>query len=159
MVEKTAEPRLKDGTLVEHKTDGYRGRIEGITEIKSCFTRGGATLPFSKTNETFQYRIAVGGESRRHIAPPEDLQVVLEEVSVKVTCFNCHGVFRNKPGTRNKPGGQCECGGWICPECLACDAPSHEAPILQNSCVRQPQRMKRKRTKKSTGAAAMLSDK
>jgi hypothetical protein len=152
MVEKTVQPRIKDGTLVEHKTDGYRGRIEGITEIKSCFTRGGAALPFSKTDEHFQYRVAVSGEARRHIAPSDDLQVLLEEVRVNVTCFNCHAVFRNKPGTTNKPGGRCECGGWICPECLACDASSHEPPRHQDSCVKQQQRMKRKRTKKSTGA-------
>ncbi len=159
MVEKPVQPRLKDGTLVEHKTDGYKGRIEGITEIKSCFTRGGATLPFSKTNETFQYRIAVSGESRRHIAPPEDLQVVLEEVSVKVTCFNCHAVFRNKPGTTNKPGGRCECGGWICPECLNCDASTHE-PEMRHGCVKQTQRTKRRQAKnKSASAAAMVSDK
>jgi hypothetical protein len=153
MVEKAVQPRLRDGTLVEHKTHGYRGRIEGITEIKSCFTRGGAALPYTTAKDIFQYRIAVTGETMRRIAPAEDLEVVFEEARVNVSCVNCHAVFRTKPGTADKPGGRCECGGWICPECLACDASSSEPGSHQNGCVKQPQRMKRKRTKTSTGAA------
>jgi len=156
IVEKTVQPRLKDGTLVEHKADGYRGRIEGITEIKSCFTHGGAALPFSKADETFQYRIAVSGESRRHIAPAEDLQVVFEETRVNVSCFNCHAVFRNKPGTPNKPGGQCECGGWICPECLACDTSADQREMRRNGCVKQTRRMKRRQGKTKGKAAAAI---
>ena len=159
MLEKVHQPRLKDGTLVEHKNNGYRGRIEGVTEIKGCFTSRGATLPFPKTNETFQYRIVVTGQSRRHIAPAEDLEIVIEEQSVKVPCFNCHAVFRSRPGVTNKSGGRCECGGWICPECLACDASSGEPRNHQNGCVKQPQRMKRRRTKTSAGAAVKFSEK
>ena len=158
MVEKTVQPRLKDGTLVEHKTNGYRGRIEGITEIKSCFTRGGVALPVPTTKETFQYRIAVNGETMRHIAPAEDLEVVFEEARVNVSCFNCHAVFRSKPGTANKAGGRCECGGWICPECLACDASTHEPGTRRNGCAKQPQRMKRRQAKhKSTTTALKAS--
>lgn len=150
MVQKVDQPRLKDGTLVEHKTSGYRGRIEGITEIKGCFTRQGVALPLPKTDETFQYRIAISGQPRRHIAPAEDLEIVIEEQSMNVSCFNCHAVFRTHPGVENKSGGRCECGGWICPECLACDATSGEAQNGQSSCLKQSQRMKRRRTKKST---------
>ena len=157
MIEKTIQPRLKDGTLVEHKTSGYRGRIEGITEIKGCFTRGGVALPVPTTKETFQYRIAVNGETMRHIAPAEDLEVVFEEARVNVSCFNCHAIFRSQPDAANKPRGRCECGGWICPECLACDASTDQTPTRQDRCVKQPQRMKRKRSKKSTAAAVKFS--
>ncbi len=147
MVEKAVQPRLNDGTLVEHKASGYRGRIEGITEIKGCFTRAGAALPSSMAKDAFQYRVVVTGEIMRHIAPAEDLEIVFEEPRVNVSCFNCHAVFRNKPGTTNKPGGRCECGGWICPECLACDASTHEPGTRQNGCVKQAQRMKRRQAK------------
>ena len=155
MIEKTVQPRLRDGTLVEHKTNGYRGRIERITEIKSCFTRGGVVLAYVTTKETFQYRVAVTGETMRHIAPAEDLEVVFEEARVNVSCPNCNVVFRTKPGTANKPGGRCECGGWICPECLACDASTGEPGIRQNGCVKQPRRMKRRQAKHKGRAAAL----
>lgn len=154
MEDKTVQARLRDGTLVEHKTDGYRGRIEGITEIKSCFTRGGVALPYATAKETFQYRVAVTGETMRHIAPAEDLEVLFEEARVNVTCPACHAVFRTKPGTANKPAGRCECGGWICPECLACDASTPEPRIRQNGCVKQPQRIKRRRAKHKSGSVA-----
>lgn len=157
MVEKFVYPDIRNGTLVEHKTDGYRGRIEGITEIRSCFTRGGAALPFSKADERFQYRIAVAGETMRHIAPADDLEVIFEEARVKVSCVNCHAVFRNKPGTTNKPAGQCECGGWICPECLACDTLIGDATVSRKSCVKQTQRMKRRQAKKKSPAPAVKS--
>ena len=155
MVEKTVQAHLRDGTLVEHKTGGYRGRIEGITEIKSCFTRGGAALPYATAKETFQYRVAVTGETMRHIAPAEDLEVLFEEVRVNVSCPNCHVVFRTKPGTANKPGGRCECGGWICPQCLACDASTREPQIRQNGCVKQTQRVKRRQAKHKSSAPAL----
>jgi hypothetical protein len=53
----------------------------------------------------------------RRIAPAEDLEI-LEGVTA-VVCPRCRYSFRSKPGVRNKPGGRCECGGWICPACLA----------------------------------------
>lgn len=147
MVEKVVQVRLNDGTLVEHKTSGYRGRIEGITEIKGCFTRGGAAVPPNMAKDAFQYRVVVTGEMMRHIAPAEDLEIVFEEPRVNVSCFNCHAVFRTKPDTTNKPAGRCVCGGWICPECLACDASSHEPQTQQGGCVKQAQRMKRRQAK------------
>jgi hypothetical protein len=156
MAEKSVQPRLKDGTLVEHKTSGYRGRIEGITEIKSCFTRGGVALTFAKTDETFQYRVVISGEARRRIAPQDDLEILFEEVRTNVCCFNCHAVFRNNPAVPNKPAGRCDCGGWICPACLACQAPSDNPEVRQDGCAKQTQRMKRKRTKKSAGAAVAV---
>src|SRR5262252_6952629 len=51
-------------------------------------------------------------------APAEDLEI-LEGVA-SVVCPHCRYSFRSKPGVANKPGGCCECGGWICPACLAC---------------------------------------
>jgi len=71
-------PTLADGTLVRHKTKGYEGRIEGITEIKACFTREGIPSPPSLNKEVFQYRVVVSGESMRRIAPAEDLEVISE---------------------------------------------------------------------------------
>jgi hypothetical protein len=156
MADKSIPPRLKDGTLVEHKTNGYRGRIEGITEIKSCFTRAGAALAFGKTDETFQYRVVINGEARRRIAPQEDLEILFEEVAMNVCCFNCHAVFRNNPAVANKSGGRCDCGGWICPACFACQAPSDKPEIHQDRCAKQTQRMKRKRSKKAPAASARL---
>ncbi len=147
MVEKIVQARLRDGTLVQHKTNGYRGRIEGTTEIKSCFTRGGATLALPTTKEAFQYRVVVTGELMRHIAPADDLEVLFEEPRVNVSCFNCHSVFRSKPGVVNKAAGRCDCGGWICPECLGCQASNEESATNGHTpCVKQSRRMKRRQT-------------
>src|SRR5258705_5735325 len=49
------KPSLANGTLVRHKITGYEGRIEGVTEIKACFTRKGLVSP-TRLNESFQYR-------------------------------------------------------------------------------------------------------
>jgi hypothetical protein len=133
---------LQDGTLVRHRTQGYQGRIEGITQIKACFTKGGAALALALAKETFQYRVAVKGESMRHIAPAEDLEVVEEEQVVHISCFNCGSSFRSKPGVSGKPGGRCECGGWICPACLACQV-SNDG----NGCAEQRKRLVKKHAK------------
>ena len=77
MADKT-RPTLADGTFIRHKTKGYEGKIEGITEIKSCFTREGTPSPPSLNKEPFQYRVVVTGESMRRIAPVEDLEVIPE---------------------------------------------------------------------------------
>src|SRR5262245_30537855 len=113
-----AEVKLQDGTLIRHKTVGYEGRIEGTTQITTCFTAAGALLTGSSSRPTFQYRVVVPRESMRRIAPAEDLEI-LEEVA-EVSCAHCRYSFRSKPGAGNKPGGRCECGEWICPACLAC---------------------------------------
>jgi hypothetical protein len=112
--------KLQDGTLIRHKVIGYEGRIEGTTEIKTCFTAAGALLHGPSSRQIFQYRVVVAGESMRRIAPAEDLEI-LEGVS-EVVCPRCGYAFRSKPGVGNKPGGRCECGGLICPACLACQA-------------------------------------
>jgi hypothetical protein len=110
--------KLQDGTLIRHKVVGYEGRIEGITEIKTCFTAGGSLLVKTNSGQTFQYRVVIAGEPMRRIAPAEDLEIL--EGIVEVVCPRCRYSFRNKPGLENKPGGRCQCGGWICPACLAC---------------------------------------
>lgn len=138
-----AEAKLQDGTLVRHKTAGYEGRIEGITEIKGCFTAGGALLGMRSTRQIFQYRVAVAGESMRHIAPVDDLDIL--EGVVAVVCPGCHYSFQSKPGAGVKPGGRCQCGGWICPACLACQAiddgtDQSRAPL----CSKQRQRQAKK---------------
>ena len=130
---------LQDGTLVRHKVIGYQGKIEGTTEIKTCFTRGGAVLAMPPAKETFQYRVAVIGETMRHIAPAEDLEVL--DAVTEVVCFRCQYVFRTKPGVSDKPAGRCECGGWICPACLACQT----AEVSERSpCSKQRKRMAKK---------------
>ena len=130
---------LQDGTLVRHKVIGYQGTIEGITEIKTCFTRGGATLAMPPAKETFQYRVAVTGETMRHIAPAEDLEVL--DAMTEVVCFRCQYVFRTKPGVLDKPAGRCQCGGWICPACLACQTVEASG---QSPCSKQRKRMLKK---------------
>jgi hypothetical protein len=70
-------PNLANGTLVRHKTKGYEGKIDGITEIKACFTREGAPSP-TPLKDSFQYRIVVAEETMRRIAPAEDLEVLQE---------------------------------------------------------------------------------
>jgi len=115
-----AQVKLQDGTLIRHKVVGYEGRIEGTTEIKTCFTAGGSLLTRPNSGETFQYRVVIAGELLRRIAPAEDLEI-LEEIG-ELVCPRCRYSFRSKPGVQNKPGGRCECGGWICPACLACQS-------------------------------------
>jgi hypothetical protein len=116
---KTAEQvKLQNGTIVRHKNAGYEGRIEGTTEIRSCFTAGGVLLDMPNSKQSFQYRVVVTGESMRRIAPAEDLEIL--ERAVQVVCPRCQYSFQSKPGASDKPGGRCQCGGWICPACLAC---------------------------------------
>jgi|ERR1700741_4053517 hypothetical protein len=135
--------KLQDGTLIRHKMAGYEGRIEGITEIKTCFTEGGSLLARPTSGHAFQYRVVVAGESARRIAPAEDLEIL--EGIAEVVCPACRYAFRNKPGVENKPGGRCTCGGWICPACLACQGTHDQtdrsaAPV----CVKQRSRQTRK---------------
>ena len=118
---KTAEQvKLQNGTIVRHKNAGYEGRIEGTTEIRSCFTAGGVLLDMPSSKQSFQYRVVVTGESMRRIAPAEDLEIL--ERAVQVVCPRCQYSFQSKPGASDKPGGRCQCGGWICPACLACQS-------------------------------------
>jgi hypothetical protein len=139
MAEMINKISIQDGTLVRHKVKGYQGKIEGKTEIKTCFTRGGAVLTIPPTKETFQYRVAVTGESMRYIAPAEDLEI-LDAVS-EVVCFRCNSVFRTRPGVLDKPAGRCQCGGWICPSCLACQTTESSE---QSPCLKQRKRRVKK---------------
>jgi hypothetical protein len=136
------EVKLQDGTLIRHKVTGYEGRIEGTTEIRSCFTAGGVLSDKSSSRQTFQYRVVVAGESMRRIAPAEDLEIL--EGVVEVACPNCGYSFHSKPGFGGKPGGRCECGGWICPACLACQANNETAKGGSPACLRQRNRQTRK---------------
>ncbi len=137
---------LQDGTLVRHKVIGYQGKIEGKTEIKTCFTRGGTILVMPPAKETFQYRVAVTGETMRHIAPAEDLEIV--DAMTEVVCFHCQYAFRTKPGLADKPAGRCQCGGWICPACLACQMPEASE---QSPCSKQRKRMVKKQASGKKG--------
>jgi hypothetical protein len=155
MADKIERLLLKDGTLVQHKIAGYRGRIDGTTAIKSCFTSKGAALATPNTKEPFQYRIAIAGKMIR-VAPAEDLETLEEEQSVEVSCFSCHFNFHSKPHELNKPGGRCECGGWICPACLACQDANEEAAKSGGArCPKQRRRLlqasKRKKGKSVQG--------
>jgi hypothetical protein len=144
VAEKIAPVLLKEGTPVQHKIAGYRGRIDGVTAIKLCFTNKGVPLQRPSTNEDFQYRVAIPGETMRRIAPADDLEILTEEQSETVVCFNCHGSFLSKPGEANKVGGQCECGGWICPLCLTCQPATAGGGV---PCTKQRARLIRKQAK------------
>lgn len=132
---------LRDGTLVRHKTQGYEGKIEGTTAIKTCFTRGGDLLQALNTKEAFQYRVAVNGLSMRHIAPFDDLEII--EAVEAILCDRCHQSFYTKPGLTDKACGRCACGAWICPVCLGCQS-EEAANDPATSCATQRKRFVRK---------------
>ena len=140
MSERRVAVELQDGTLIRHKVAGYEGRIEGTTGIKSCFTAGGELLVNPTAKQLFQYRIVVEGESLRRIAPAEDLEIL--DGVVEVICPCCHASFQTKPGLADKPRGRCQCGGWICPACLACQDMNDEAAKSRPSpCLKQRKRL------------------
>lgn len=132
---------LRDGTLVRHKMKGYEGKIEGTTAIKSCFTRGGASLDAPVTKEAFQYRVVVSGMSLRYIAPVDDLEIL--DAVAEIHCIRCNKVFHTKPGLTGKACGRCACGGWICPVCSACQS-EEAATNKATSCASQRKRFLKK---------------
>lgn len=134
MSDTKAEVKLESGTLIRHRVMGYEGLIDGTTELKTCFTQGGQLLGNVNNKQTFQYRVVVEGRDTRWIAPVEDLEI-LERVT-HVTCSGCQASFRSKPGHANKAGGLCQCGAWICPLCLVCQAAT--------PCAKQGQRLAKK---------------
>jgi hypothetical protein len=147
VADKIATGLLKQGTPVQHKITGYRGRIDGITAIKICFTSKGVALERPTTKEDFQYRVAIPGEMIRRIAPADDLEILTEEQRQTVVCFNCQVSFLSKPGESNKLGGRCKCGGWICPTCLTCQ-PSDGT---DTPCMKQRARLIRKQAREKKG--------
>jgi hypothetical protein len=145
--------KLLDGTVIRHKVAGYEGRIDGTTEIKSCFTERGALLGNRVTKQTFQYRVLVAGEILRRIAPAEDFEIV-EEAAVAV-CPGCQFTFKGKAGFPDKPGGRCQCGGWICPRCWACQDTSEKAATNgQSACLNQRKRLVKKMAAKKKHVVA-----
>ena len=140
MSENKVEIKLQDGTLIRHKVSGYEGRIQGTTQIKTCFTRGGELLAHPTTKELFQYRVMVEGESLRRIAPAEDFEIL--DGVVEVICSKCDGSFQSKPELAGKPRGRCLCGGWICPTCLVCQDVNEEAAKSRRlPCPKQQKRL------------------
>jgi hypothetical protein len=135
------EVALSNGTLVRHRVNGYLGRIDGVTAIQSCFTNHGAPMPMAGSKERFQYRVVVKGEKMRRIAPVRDLEVLCAASRIDVTCFNCQTTFASNPSVTDKPGGLCECGGWICPECLLCQQPKETS--VEGSTETCPNQRKR----------------
>lgn len=152
MSEMMSPVKLHNGTLIRHRVTGYEGRIEGITEIKACFTARGVSLDNSSSKHTFQYRVVVSGESIRRIAPAEDLEI-LEGVT-EIICPSCRFSFQTKPGFSGKPAGRCDCGRWICPSCLACQGPNEEmSPSRKSQCLKQRKRQAKKMLLQKTGSA------
>ena len=94
---------LQDGTLVRHKVIGYQGTIEGKTEIKTCFTRGGSVLAIPPAKETFQYRVVVNGETMRHIAPAEDLEILDAYWTRRPGAVNVEGGFARPAWPARRP--------------------------------------------------------
>lgn len=135
--------KLQDGMRIRHKVKGYEGQIDGTTAIKSCFTERGVLLGNRTAKQLFQYRVRVKGEILRRIAPAEDLEIV-EETAI-VVCPACRSTFQCKPGLADRPGGPCQCGGWICPRCLACqDTSAKAAKTGQVPCRSQRKRLVKK---------------
>jgi hypothetical protein len=61
---------------------------------------------------------------------------------VEIICPSCHCSFQSKPGLAGKPRGRCQCGGWICPKCLACQNTNEEpAKSQRSSCLKQQKRV------------------
>jgi hypothetical protein len=61
---------------------------------------------------------------------------------VEVICPCCHCSFQSKPGLVDKPRGRCQCGGWICPTCLACQGMNEEpAKSRRSPCLKQQKRL------------------
>jgi hypothetical protein len=148
MTTKVDELVLAVGTLVRHRVSAYVGRIDGITAIQSCFTSRGAPMPTTASKENFQYRVIVPGEKIRRIAPVRDLEVLAEGTKFEVICFGCRSTFSSNPTLIDKPAGLCECGGWICPDCLACQ-PSQEPSTASSPaiCPNQRKRLLKKATR------------
>ena len=144
MSKNRVDVKLENGTLIRHKVAGYEGRIEGITEIRSCFTLSGELLPYPTGKDLFQYRVMVKGESLRRIAPADDFEIL--EAFREVICPACHCSFQNKPGLADKPRGRCKCGGWICPVCMGCQS-EDAAENKATSCVSQRKRFLKKLAK------------
>ena len=140
-MESKVEISLRDGTMVRHRHKGYQGKIEGTTAIKTCFTKGGNLLDVPLTKELFQYRVAVTGESMRHIAPVEDLEIL--DAAEAIICIRCNEKFHTKPGVTGKAGGRCACGGWICAMCLGCQA-AGAIDGTATSCTHQAKRLQKK---------------
>ena len=139
MSKNRVEVKLENGTLIRHKVAGYEGRIDGTTEIQKCFTLRGELLPYPTGKDLFQYRVMIKGESLRRIAPADDFEIL--ETFVEVICPACHYSFQSKPGLADKPRGRCQCGGWICPTCLACQAMNEEpAKSRRSPCLKQRKR-------------------
>jgi hypothetical protein len=142
---------LENGTVIRHRTIGYEGTVDGITQIRECFTSAGEQLGKISSKYAFQYRIIVAGESLRKIAPAEDLEV-LEQTS-EVRCARCTASFQTKLGAVGKPAGRCQCGEWICPYCWSC---SHTAAVP--TADRSPCVHERKRLVKKSSAARKLKN-
>ncbi len=149
MPERIDQIKLQDGTLIRHKVAGYEGRIDGTTGIKTCFTSGGKLLDKLNSKQTFQYRVVIKGEIMRRIAPVEDLEIL--EGVVEVVCPRCEVSFQSRPGFADKPGGRCQCGGWICPGCLACQDTAKNG---QSHCLGQRKRLAKKSARQKKGKAA-----
>lgn len=62
--------KLPDHTPVRHKTEGYKGWINGITKMEDLFT--------GNTDCQWQYRILLSDGKQRKIAPPEDLEAIAD---------------------------------------------------------------------------------
>jgi hypothetical protein len=145
MVAKSEEVLLSDGTLVRHRVSGYLGRIDGVTAIQGCFTNRGAPMSIAAGKENFQYRVIVQGQKIRRIAPVRDLEILETGTSIDVTCFGCQVDFSSSPSVIDKPGGICECGGWICPSCLVCQLPQENSLVEPAAiCANQRKRLLKK---------------
>jgi hypothetical protein len=104
-------------------------------------------MPTTVSKEKFQYRVIVRGEKMRRIAPVRDLEVLDATTTVEVACSNCQTTFSGSASVNDKPGGICECGGWICPECLLCQVSKEaRAEGSTEECPNQRKRLLKQTT-------------
>jgi hypothetical protein len=95
----TAKPwvRIPDGTKVRHRSDGYEGYVDGLTEI--------VTGPRRNPDGRTQYRINIG-ESDRLLVVEEDLLILTDKEGLVLMAkqkveYRCHiteqlhGAFAN----------------------------------------------------------------
>ena len=159
MTTKIEELVLAAGTLVRHRVSSYVGRIDGVTAIQSCFTSLGAPVPMTASKDSFQYRVLVQGEKIRRIAPVRDLEILAEGIRLKATCVSCRSTFSSDPSLMDKPGGLCACGGWICPQCLACQ-PAQDGSTESSlaTCPNQRKRLLKKATRQKRATSTQSSN-
>jgi hypothetical protein len=132
MAKTLEEVKLADGISFGTKWQAMKvasmepPRSEAASRWVECYqTNPPAKKP---TNIACQSLASLCGESR-------PLRIGDFGRSRDVVCSRCGYSFHSKPGFGDKPGGRCQCGGWICPACLACQGTEMERTPAGFQCA------------------------